>query len=240
MEHASLGVVLVTALEIVLRVHGHIARRYVDVLVVRDVHACRIVHLVIGSRSNGEARHSALAMIEHGIHVGWEHALVGIVHLYRRIRPPQEGLRQVRAVRHPTLNLQIGTSGAQRKARHSLLMEHPLHLVDPYCHGAILILHDGGVHRQISAGAVVLGPVELNAARNPGSGKTDQGRLDDVVVIHEVTLLDFVIRHLDTAAQLRQYHHLDILILEIDGLPLLVGLLVADGLDDGVGVDHSA
>ena len=75
---------------------------------------------------------------------------------------------------------------------------------------------------------MVLGPVELDAARNPRPCKADQRWLDDVVVIHEVTLLDFVIRHLDASAQLWQYHHLDILILEIDGFPLLLGLLIAD------------
>ena len=38
MQHASLGVVLITALEVETGIHAHITRRHVDVLVVRDVH----------------------------------------------------------------------------------------------------------------------------------------------------------------------------------------------------------
>ena len=59
-----------------------------------------------------------------------------------------------------------------------------------------------------------------------------------MVVIHEMTLFDLVVGHLDAPAQLWQDHYLDILVLEIDSLVFLVGLLVADALDDGIRIDH--
>ena len=108
-QHTALGVVLVTALEVVLRIDSHIAGWHEDILIVRDVDTCRIVHFIIGTRSNRERRYGALAMIKHRIDIGWEYALIGIVHLDSGIGPPKECLWQGG---HPALNLQIGTSGA--------------------------------------------------------------------------------------------------------------------------------
>ena len=93
-EHTALGIVLVTTLEIILRVDCHITRRHGDILIVRDVHTCRVIHLVIGTRSDGETRHSTLSMVKHRVDIGWEDALVGIVDLHGRVCPPEEGLRQ--------------------------------------------------------------------------------------------------------------------------------------------------
>ena len=70
-------------------------------------------------------------MIEHGIDIGWEHTLIGIVHLDSWVGPPQECLRQIGTIAYTTLNLEISTAWAQRKASHTLLVEHALHLVYP-------------------------------------------------------------------------------------------------------------
>ena len=138
-------------------------------------------------------------MIEHGIDIGWEHALVSIVHFDSGIGPPEEGLRQRGTVRYTTLYFQIGTAWTQRKAGHAFLMEHTLHLVDPNRHASILVLHNVAVNGQISGGTVVLGPVKLDAARYPRACQSHECGLDDVVVVHEINL---VVRHLYTTAQL--------------------------------------
>ena len=54
MEHAALGIVLVAPLEVVLGVDGHVGGGHGDVLVVGDVDTGRVVHLIIGARSDGE------------------------------------------------------------------------------------------------------------------------------------------------------------------------------------------
>ena len=87
---------------------------------------------------------------------------------------------------------------------------------------------------------MVLGPVELNTTRDPRTSQTDEGGLDDVVVVYEMALLDLVIGHLHTTAQLGQNHHLEVLVLNIDGVVLLVDTLIADALDDGIRVYHTA
>ena len=48
-EHAGLGVVLIATFEVILRVDGHVARWHLDVLVVGDIHAGRVVHFVISA-----------------------------------------------------------------------------------------------------------------------------------------------------------------------------------------------
>ena len=118
-------------------------------------------------------------------------------------------------------------------------MEHLLHLAAPYANRAIGVLFDAGVNGHEGGGTVVLRPVELDAATDPRTCQTYEGRLDDVVVVHKVALGYLVVGHLHTASQLRQYHHLDVLILNPNGLIVLIHLLVAYRLDDGIGIDHT-
>ena len=132
MQHSCLGVVLVTAFKVVLRVNSHIAGWHIYILVVRDIHASRIIHLVICTRSDREAADSPLTMIKHCINIRWEHALIFIIHLYRRICPPKKSLRQIGAIANTTLYLQIGTARTQCKSSHTFLVEHTLHLIYPY------------------------------------------------------------------------------------------------------------
>ena len=54
MQHTTLRIVLITTFEVVLGVDSHIACGHIDILVVRDIHTCGVIHLVIGSRSDGE------------------------------------------------------------------------------------------------------------------------------------------------------------------------------------------
>ena len=70
-------------------------------------------------------------MIEDGVHIRREDALIGVVHLHSGIGPPKERLRQGCTIADTPLYLQIGTARTQREASSTLLMEHPLHLVYP-------------------------------------------------------------------------------------------------------------
>ena len=239
MQHTRLRVVLVASFEVEARVYTHIARRNVDVLVVRDVYACRIVHLIIGTCSDGETADGAFSMVEHGVDVGWKHALVLIVHLDGRVSPPQKGLRNVRTVIESALDFQIGTARTQSKTCHSLLVEHLFHLANPYRYRAVGLLFDTGVNGHEGRRAMMLRPVELDAATDPRARKSYKGWFDNVVVVHEVALCYLVVCHLHTSAQLGQHHHLDILVFQPNGQIVFVHPFVADCLDDGVGIDHA-
>ena len=118
-------------------------------------------------------------------------------------------------------------------------MEHLFHLAHPYADRAIGILLDAGVNGHIGRRTVVLRPVELDSATDPWPCQTYKGGLDDMVKVHEMALGNLVIGHLHTTAQFWQYHHLDILILNPDGQIVLVNLLVAHRLNDGVWIYHS-
>ena len=167
MQHATLGIVLVTTLEVKARVYTHIAGGYEDIFIVRDIDTSRIVHLIIGACGDGEAAYGTLSMIEHGIDIGWEHTLVGIVNLNGWVGPPQECLRQIGAIADATLNFEISTTRAQGKACHTLLVEHALHLVYPYGDRAILVLNNGAINGHVGGWTMVLGPVKLDTTANP-------------------------------------------------------------------------
>ena len=149
MQHTRLGVVLITALEVIAGVHAHIARRHLDILVVGDVDTGRVVHLIVCARSDGEAADGTLAMIKDGIDIWREDALIVVVDLHGRVGPPQECLRHVGAVIQHALYLKVCTAGTQGEARHSLLMEHLLHLAHPHCDAAVLVLLYARVDRHI-------------------------------------------------------------------------------------------
>ena len=228
MQHTTLRIIFISTLEIVLGVDSHIACWHIDILIVRNIHACRVIHLIISACRNGERRYGTLTMIEYCIHIGWEHALISIVYLNSRIRPPKEGLRQISAIAHTTLYLEISTAWTQRKASHTLLVEHPLQLVHPYGNRTILVLNNSAIHRHKGTGTMVLRPIKLNTARYPRASQSHKCRLHHMIIIDEMTLLDLIISHLDASTQFGQNHNLDIFVLKIDGLVVFIGLLIAD------------
>ena len=179
-------------------------------------------------------------MVKHSVDIRRENTLIIVIDGHSRIGPPQERLRDRRRIIQPALNLQIGFPGAKRKSGRTPLMEHPLALIDPHGRAAVFQFLDGPVDRRIGAGTMVLRPVELDASRNPRPGQTDERRFDDMVVVDEMALLDFIISHLDPAAKLREDHDFHIFILEPQRLVRFIHRFVLNLLDNGIGVDHSA
>ena len=85
---------------------------------------------------------------------------------------------------------------------------------------------------------MVLGPVKLDATTDPGTSQSHEGRLDNVIVIHKVALLDLVVRHLDTSTQFGHHHHFDILILQEHHLPLVWRGFIGYRLNHGIWIHH--
>ena len=239
MKHSAMGIVLVAPFEIVFRAGDHIGSGDVDVLVVGDVNACAVVHLVVCSCGYWEGRYGTLAMVENGIDVRWEHALVGIVYCHGRVCPPEEGLWHFGRIIYHTVNLEVCTAGTEGESSHSFLVEHPLALVHPYGDAAVCIFLNRAVYWHECGRTMVLRPVELDSSRNPRPCQSYEGWFDDLVVVDEMALTDFVVCHLNPAAQFGQDHDLDIFVLEKYGVIGLVCFLVGNTLDDRVGVDHS-
>ena len=109
-QDTGTGIIFIAADKIISGTDRHVGRWHGNILIAGDIDTCRIVHLVIGSRSNGIARDIPLSMIEHGVHIAGEDRLVLIVHGNRRIRPPEERLRNRSRVIHPPLYFQNSTA----------------------------------------------------------------------------------------------------------------------------------
>ena len=73
---------------------------------------------------------------------------------------------------------------------------------------------------------MVLRPVKFNPTRNPWTGKPYQSRLHHLIVIHKMALFHFIISHVYTSTQFRQYHNLDILILYKKSMILLINFII--------------
>ena len=152
-------------------------------------------------------------MVEHCVHIGREHTLIGIVYLNGRIGPPEKRLGQRRTIRQPPMYFKVSTPGVQRKTYKRFLVEHPFHLVAPNSGAAIFSLFNDMINREEGGWAVVLRPVELNAAADPGPGQSDEGGFYHMIVVNEMTLSDLVEGHLHASAQFGQDHHFDVFVL---------------------------
>jgi len=90
---------------------------------------------------------------------------------------------------------------------------------------------------------VMVGPVELNTARDPGAKDTDERRLDDMLTVEEVIIVALVHGGEDAAAQGGDDDQLEKLVLKTDNFIFLVDQLFFAGLDDhlvGVGIAGGA
>ena len=238
-EHAGAGVVFVSAFKVVFGVDSHVGGGHLDILVVGDVDAGRVVHLVVCAGGDWEGADCSFAMVEDGVDVGGEYALVVVVDGYCGVGPPQECLWQRSGIVEHAFDFEVGFAGTQGEAGHPFLVEHALALVDPHGDAAVGELLYGAVDGHEGRRTVVLGPVEFYAARYPRPGKPYEGRLDDMVVVDEVAIAQFVVGHLHAPAQLRKYHYFDVLVLYPHGVVFYVGLRVGDGFNHGVGIYHA-
>ena len=186
----------------------------------------------------GERAEVPPPVVEHGVHVGREHALVVVVGVHRRVGPPEEGLGVGQAVLHPHPHFQHGLVRAQGEAGGALHARDALDLAAPQGHGAVRVGLDGPLHRSVGAGPVVLGPVELDPAADPGAGQAHQGGLDHVVVVDEGIAVGLVQGHVDPAAQPGQHHHLQVAVLQEHRLVRLRPGLVEHLVDERQRVDR--
>ena len=236
-QQAPLLVMAVGADEVVVGLVRHIGGGHRNIAVTGDIDPGGVVHLVVGAAGDGEGTNIALAVIVDGGHIRWEDALVGIAPFNRRVGPPEEVARRVVAVEHLAGDFDERLVGIEGKARHYLQTAHRLHLAQPDGLGAALMLRDGEIHRHEGGGSVVLRPVELDAAGDPGAYQPHQCRLDHFVVIDEITIHHLVVGTVDATAQLRQQHHLDEVVLQPD-CPIGLHLLLAgEGIDHPIGID---
>ena len=179
-------------------------------------------------------------MVGHPTDIGREERLVALVRPHRRVGPPQERLHQGRAVIDPHLQLD------QRLARMQAYAVHPLHpyqrvmVAEPDGFRAVGVLLDVEIHRQEGGRTMVLRPIELDAPGDPRPGQTDQRRLDHRLAVDEVVAVGLVLGNVDATADLGQQQDAEILVLQPNGLPGVIGLRLGDPIGAGQRIDPAA
>src|ERR1700742_1177896 len=78
---------------------------------------------------------------------------------------------------------------------------------------------------------MMLWPVELYAARNPGTCEPDQSRFDYILAIEKIVAICLVESDVNAPANLGQNHQPEILVLDVSGLPLTRLSALFDSLD---------
>src|SRR5260221_5329361 len=83
------------------------------------------------------------------------------------------------------------------------------------------------IDRQKGCGSMVLGPIELDAAANPGAGEANQCRFDDRLAIKQVITVGLVLQHVNAATNFRQDHGANKFVLDPNGFPFSVNRFFA-------------
>src|SRR6266568_9202807 len=102
----------------------------------------------------------------------------------------------------------------QANAVHALHAGHRVMIAAPDSFGTIGVLFDLEMCGQECCRAMVLGPVELNAAAHPGPCQAHQGRFDHRLIIDEVVTVAFVLQNVNPPADFWEHHGTDELVFE--------------------------
>src|SRR5882757_10604345 len=94
----------------------------------------------------------------------------------------------------------------QADAVHSLHALHRVMVAAPHGNGAIRVMLDLCLDWHERRRPMVLRPVELDTAGDPGTCQANECRLDHVLAVEEVVAVCLVEPDVNAAANLRQYH----------------------------------
>ena len=210
--------------------HGVVQGKVGAIAVVKG--SCGLVNAL----GDGPLQHRAAVVVVDPFHVRRENGAVGFVHRHRQIGPPHEDLGQIGAVVHPNFCLDVAAARFHGDTGHALHPIKGVHLAGPQSLAAVGIFFQRRLQRQEGGGAVMLGPVELDAAGDPCAGQTHQCGLDDPVAVDKVVMADLVIAGEDLAADGRQNLRLNIFVFQSVDLVGYILLFVGDAVGIGQGV----
>src|SRR5690606_3269111 len=151
-------------------------------------------------------------MVKYSIDIGRKYGLIIFIHFYCWICRPRQRLRKWSTIVQLCLNLYIGLVWIKRKTSHTFWPKHLLNFINPHGLASILIDVNIIIDRLKCRRSMVLWPIEFNTCRNPWTRKTNQRRLNYLIVINEMPVSNFVVRHLHAPTQLREYKNFEILI----------------------------
>ena len=157
-------------------------------------------------------------MIHNRMYVRREYGISVFIDRDSRICPPEEGLRHIGTIVELPFDLDIGFVRVEGKCAHALCAIHLVDFADIYGGGSVLMLLIEIIYRRISRRTVMLRPVKFDAAGDPWSGKAYKRRFDHMVIIDKIVVVGLVIGALDPSTDLRQDHHLQIVVFQVNGM----------------------
>ena len=239
MEKAGLSVLVVVSDEIVVGMSSHVGGGNLHIFIAGNVHAGRIVVFIVFPGGDGEGGDCPFSVVHNSVDVRREDGVGVIVDGNRRVCPPEEGLRCGSPVIELTFDLDIGFAGIESDGGHTFGAVHFVDLAQMNGAGAVGILFQEIIHRRVGGGTMVLGPVKFDAAGDPGTCKTHEGRFDYMVVIDKIVVVRFVQGPLDAAAQFGKDHEFQVFVFQVDGVVGDVFFRVGNFFGYGQGIDFS-
>ena len=162
------------------------------------------------------------------------------MHARGHVGPPEKRLRERRAVVGADFQFQNGFARMQADAVHALHAAHRVVIAAPDGFRAVGVRFNFDIHRQKCGGAMMLRPVELDAAGNPRPGQADQRRLDDGLVINQIVAVGLVQDGVNAPADFRQDHHADEFVFDPDGLPFALDRFFGNAVGEGQRINRAA
>ena len=172
------------------------------------------------------------AVVEmHVVNVRRKEDLVRGIDRHGGVLPPEEGTAHRGAVGHLDPRFKDRAVVGKVNADHAFHAVDRLVLAHPDGDTGLVLddLKIAGEHRGRS---VVVGPVELDTARDPRAEHTDERGLDDVLTVEEVIPRGLVEGGKDLAADVGEHRQFDVVVFEDDGGVFFVVLLLGGRLDD--------
>src|ERR1700761_1622607 len=129
----------------------------------------------------------------------------------------------------------------QTNTVHPFHSHHRVLIAAPDRDGSVfLIALNRNFYRHEGRRSVMLRPVKLDSAGDPGTSKTNQRRLDYVLTIKKIIATEFVVPDVNASPDFGHNHQSNELIFDMDRLPFLRPRFGMDSVDNCHRVDPTA
>ena len=175
-------------------------------------------------------------MVEDGMYVGRKDRLCMIVDGDCRIGPPEECLRFWRSIVQLDVDFQVRFPWMECEASRHFRAIDAVDFTDVDGFAAVGMMLDGIFDRAKGVRAMVLGPIEFDAAGNPGAGQSNQGWFDDAVVVDEIVVIGFIECAVDAPTEFRHDFDVEVFVLKKHDVVGYWLFIVLNLVYNGIGV----
>ena len=195
MNDAALAAMIVAAEEIIFRWSRKMRGSMIAVFVPADIHRLVIICRGISPLCNWVCHRGPPQgiMVVNIAHIRRKHKLIIIIDRDSRILPHQEAMAKRSAVDDMDAGLKKSCIASEHDTDCGTGTVGRITLGKPGDCSAVRLSLDGIIDRHISRWTVMKGPVEFKSARNPQAICADQSRLDNMLTVKEIIMIDLII-----------------------------------------------